>query len=253
MRTAFCAAVLSAASAFLSAACDLQRAPAPAIRAALTVADKGENAATTVFGVHDAVYCSVTTGGPHEIARLRAVWRATQVDGLAAGTEVASSDMPYAPDRRMHFWQMPHQQSWKPGAYEVALFLDERLDRTVPFQIDATHHADQAPALLHVRLADDAKGRRQTQVFRPSDTVYCVMLLNHAPPDTKVRTVFSVIDARPLAAGPAREWELAIGTNDLEFHFAGRPALPAGRFKADVYINGAHQKTLEFQVKPDPA
>ncbi|HMA34364.1 MAG TPA: hypothetical protein VKY74_07750 [Chloroflexia bacterium] len=97
----------------------------------------------------------------------------------------------------------------------------------------------------------DGKAVNPATTFGPNDTIHCVVQLANAPDDTKVKAVWTAVDA---ANGQVKdqkidETELATGSAPLNFSLAPSKPFPVGKYKVDLYLNGALNKTLTFDVQ----
>ncbi len=97
----------------------------------------------------------------------------------------------------------------------------------------------------------DNKATDTTTTFGPNDTFHCVVQLANAPDDTKVRVVWTAVDAGggQIKDQKIDEKELVTGSAPIDFTLAPNKPFPAGQYKADLYLNDKLNQTLNFQVQ----
>jgi hypothetical protein len=97
----------------------------------------------------------------------------------------------------------------------------------------------------------DNKATDNVTTFAPADTFHLVVQLANAPDDTKVKVVWTAVDAGggQIKDQKIDEKELTTGSAPIDFTLAPNNPFPAGKYKADLYLNNVLNKTLEFQVQ----
>jgi hypothetical protein len=117
-----------------------------------------------------------------------------------------------------------------------------------PAPANAEVYVDQ----IRMAKGDGGTPGETTTSFEPGDaTIYCILDLNKAKAGTGVRFIWKAVDAD----GSTNKiiGSLDYTTNSLENRVLGhltRPDdWPKGRYKVEVYINGAPDKTITFTVE----
>ncbi len=99
----------------------------------------------------------------------------------------------------------------------------------------------------------DGKAVEPTTTFGPSDTVHAVVDVANAPDDTKIKAVWTAVDAGNGQVKDQKIVEKEYLTKDIgasiDFTFVPDKPLPLGKYKADIYLNDKLDKTLDFEVK----
>jgi len=98
----------------------------------------------------------------------------------------------------------------------------------------------------------DGKATDVSTTFAPSDTpLHYVVTLGGAPDDTKVRTVWTIVDAGDGKYKDQKldESVLQSGSGVLNFTLAGTAEWPAGKYKVDLFLNDKLDRTAEFLVQ----
>ncbi len=104
--------------------------------------------------------------------------------------------------------------------------------------------------IADARLTKDEAGTQSTTTFRPEDVFYLKVGLANAPDDTKVKAVWTAIDAQDADPNTRLDdAELTSGSATLTFDLQNDQPWPAGSYKVDVYLNDKLDRTLEFNVE----
>lgn len=107
----------------------------------------------------------------------------------------------------------------------------------------------------NLRLARDEAGQQATTQFDPGDTFYLVGDLSNAPDDTKLKAVWTVVEADGVDPNTViQERELTAPSGPFWFSLSQESNLwPAGRYKAELFLNDELNQSLDFQVVAPPA
>lgn len=102
----------------------------------------------------------------------------------------------------------------------------------------------------------DGKAVDVTSTFAPTDTLHAVVQVANAPDDTKVKAIWTIVDA--VEEGGSQVKDTNVGEKEyvtkdigstIDFTFVPSQALPIGKYKVDIYLNDKLDRTLEFQVQ----
>jgi hypothetical protein len=102
--------------------------------------------------------------------------------------------------------------------------------------------------LDNVKLYQDPNRQTKTTSYAPGDTFYCILDLKNAPEDTKVKAVWSAVDA----SGDTQigEYELTNGSGVLTFQVTPpEGGWAKGNYKVVLSLNGKKKNTITFKVK----
>lgn len=88
---------------------------------------------TTTFAANDVFYCNVDLASAPDDTIVKAVWTATQVEGADANTKLDESELKSGTGV-LHF-KLSNQNAWPTGKYKVDLYLNDKLDRSVEFEV----------------------------------------------------------------------------------------------------------------------
>ncbi|NLG71597.1 MAG: hypothetical protein GX495_06100 [Chloroflexi bacterium] len=116
----------------VSAACSFNVSTAN-IREATMARDSEGAEPTTVFAPGDTFYLIVDLANAPDSTTVRADWTAVDVEGTEPnlfidGTELTSSDA-------ILTFNLTNDGLWPSGTYKVDLYLNDKLERTIEFQV----------------------------------------------------------------------------------------------------------------------
>jgi hypothetical protein len=98
----------------------------------------------------------------------------------------------------------------------------------------------------------DGKAIDPSATFAPSDTpLHYVVTLGNAPDDTKVKAIWTIVDAGDgnFKDQKLDETELQSGSGVLNFTLAGTQEWPTGKYKVDLFLNDKLDRTADFLVQ----
>ncbi len=95
------------------------------------------------------------------------------------------------------------------------------------------------------------EGKNPTTVYSPDATFHAMVDLKNAPDDTKLKAVWTVVDAQDLEKDmKITESEITSGDGLIHFQLENKEYLwPVGQYKVDIYMNDVLNKTLTFEVQ----
>ena len=95
------------------------------------------------------------------------------------------------------------------------------------------------------------EGNNPTTVYSQDAIFYAMVDLKNAPDDTKLKAVWTAVDAQDTEKNLAlTESEITTGDGLIHFQLENKEYLwPAGQYKVDIYLNDALDKTLTFEVQ----
>ncbi len=90
-----------------------------------------------------------------------------------------------------------------------------------------------------------------TTVFAPADTIHAVVKIADAPSGTRFKIVWLVDDVGDAAEPNTHiaDYELqAEGSRNLDFTLSPNNEWPAGRYRAEIYVNDSLAQTVRYNV-----
>lgn len=100
-------------------------------------------------------------------------------------------------------------------------------------------------------MATDEEGTNRTNAFGQDAVFYAMVDLKNAPDDTKLKAVWSVVDAEETDPNLLlNETEITSGDALVHFQLENTDYLwPKGQYKVDIYLNDTLDQTLTFEVQ----
>lgn len=113
-------------------ACEFSASTANIASAYLTT-DPKSNTQTTVFAPGDVFYCIVDLKNAPDDTQVKAVWTAVQAEGIDPNYYLYETSLTTG-DGTLTF-QLSNDYLWPAGRYKVDLYLNDKLDRTLEFEV----------------------------------------------------------------------------------------------------------------------
>ncbi len=117
----------------LALACNFSFSTAKIASAKLTT-DKEGTQETTVFAPDQTFYCIVNLANAPEATKLKAVWTAVEVEGKQPNLLIDQIETT-AGNQNVFAFSLSNDQLWPAGKYKVDLYLNDKLDRTLEFEV----------------------------------------------------------------------------------------------------------------------
>lgn len=117
----------------LALACNFSFSTARIVSAKLT-ADKSGAQETVAFAPDQTFYCIVNLANAPEDTKLKAVWTAVAVEGVQPNLLIDQTEA-VAGDQNVFTFSLSNDQLWPTGKYKVDLYLNDKLDRTLEFEV----------------------------------------------------------------------------------------------------------------------
>lgn len=100
-----------------------------------------------------------------------------------------------------------------------------------------------------VLTAENSATGAETTTFTPDQTFYAVVTLANAPDTTKVKAVWSTVDADGKATQMA-EKEIVGSASPIIFNAANNAGpWPAGNYRVEIFLNDKSNKVIDFSVQ----
>jgi uncharacterized lipoprotein YbaY len=99
-------------------------------------------------------------------------------------------------------------------------------------------------------MANDNQGANKTTVFSQDQVFYCIVQLANAPDDTTIKVVWYAVDAQDTEPNMLiDQTETTSGDAVIPFNLTNNGIWPLGTYKAEIYLNGTLDRTLDFEVQ----
>jgi hypothetical protein len=103
------------------------------IKDAQLSSDQEGSSITTTFAPTDTFYLNVSLANAPEDTVTKAVWYAVNVDGTDPNTKLNETPITHG-DGTLTF-KLGNDQGWPAGDYKVEIYLNDKLDRTLEFNV----------------------------------------------------------------------------------------------------------------------
>lgn len=105
--------------------------------------------------------------------------------------------------------------------------------------------------ITSAKMTVGGEGTQETTVFAPDQTFYCIVELANAPDDTRLKAVWTAVQVEGEAPNLLLdETEIITGDgNVITFKATNQGLWPVGKYKVDLYLNDALDRTLNFEVQ----
>ena len=104
-------------------------------------------------------------------------------------------------------------------------------------------------SIASAKMAADSNGTQETTVFSQDQTFYCIVELANAPDDTKVKAVWTAVNAEGQEPNLLIDQAEATGSGTLTFNLTNDQLWPVGTYKVDLYLNDTLDRTIQFEVQ----
>ncbi len=118
---------------FVNLACGFSASTASIKEAKMARDNDGAQPTTTFAPADTTFYCNVDLANAPDDTKIKAVWTAVQVDGADPNTLIDQSEITSG-SGALHF-KLANKGDWPMGKYKVDLYLNDKLDRSVDFQV----------------------------------------------------------------------------------------------------------------------
>ena len=113
-------------------ACEFSASTANITNAVMTKDQEGKTQ-TTVYAPTDAFYCIVSLANAPDDTKVKAVWTAVDVAGVAANTQILEIEMVTGLSKLT--FTLTNDNPWPAGKYKVDIQLNGTTAKTVEFQV----------------------------------------------------------------------------------------------------------------------
>jgi hypothetical protein len=268
--------------AFSIVACDALSGAPPTFIKNVVMARAVQGANIDPVGVSDTFapdapefHAVVTLQNAPKDTAIKAVWTAVDVGTAAApNTKINEAEVKADGSRNLDFKLGLVAQKWNAGLYQVELYVNDKLDRTLSFVVAGTAqqaglqaagtcppattqpHKDTgtiAQVIMTAKVDGNNEATDRTGEFLPNDVVYAVVAIKDTPPNTKFKVVFYAVDADgskicnvTLRVGEPEQ----VGDGTRNLAFSAKPSEPwkLGKYRVDVYVNNTLDHTTNYVV-----
>jgi hypothetical protein len=215
---------------------------------------------------------------------VKAVWIVVDVGDFAPpNTQVSETETDVEGSQNVDFMLQAGSGGFPPGAYQVDIYLNDNLDRTLNFSVvgegtstpeipiptlapvgscPALPTPDYQPSgfVRSIIMAQDTEGANfepvnPGRVFSPDATFHAVVTIENAPDNTEIMARWFVVDvggAEPCNTQIVQPFTLTTsGSRNLDLTLQPPPGAewPVGVYRVEVYTNGNLDLDVDFSVE----
>lgn len=103
------------------------------IKDARMALDYDGNNPSTLFTGEDTFYCVAELANAPDDTKVKAAWTVVQAEGVDPDTFIDETEL-VTGSGTLHF-ELSNQNLWPPGTYKVDLYLNDKLDQTLEFEV----------------------------------------------------------------------------------------------------------------------
>jgi len=169
-----------------TAAAPTQAAPSPlpttgsvpgeaSLTQAFMARDENGNDPTTRFTPQEVVYTIFTLETSQPVS-MKAVWVAKDAQGTPLNTVL--DELPFEMQGSAQNWVSytpTASDPWKPGRYQVELYINGGLAQAVDFTIEDVSSTGGSGSITNAFMSFDQNGNSPTTVYGPNDIFYCIV------------------------------------------------------------------------------
>jgi hypothetical protein len=232
----------------------------------------------------EVVHTVVTVADAPAGTSVKAVWIVVDVGDFAPpNTPVNETETDVEGSQNVDFILQAGSGGFPPGAYQVDIYLNDNLDRTLNFSVVGEGTSTPlipTPALAPVGscpplpppdyqpsgfvrsiiMAQDTQGANfepvnPGRVFSADATFHAVVTVENAPDNTEIMARWFVVDvggAEPCNAQIIQPFMLTTsGSRNLDFTLQPPPGAewPVGVYRVEIYTNGNLDLDVDFRVE----
>jgi len=208
---------------------------------------------TTVFAAEDQeIQLVVQVANAPDDTSVKAVWSIADVPGHEPSVLYESPITLNSGENIAHF-SLTNDQPWPAGSYKVDIYLNDKLDRTLEYQVEQPKV--KAPTVESATLARGSNQNEAvdpTNIFAPDDLeLHLVAKVADAVDGTNLKAVWQVVDVQDYEPQVIDEviYTLSGGENVADFTLSNDQPWPVGKYKVELYLNDALVETLEYEVQ----
>jgi len=231
--------------------------------------DENGEQTTTTFGQKDTFFLLGDLINAPSDTKLKAVWTAVEVKENPPDTLIDEKEL-VMDDGTFTFSLVNKNPLWPAGKFKVDLYLNDKLNQTIEFQVEQTEQVEvqptpqiqetpqtqispqTRPAFENVNIARDQEGIDATTVFSPQENFFLIANLTGASEaGAQVKVVWTVVKAE----GAASENHVIDTYEDIQKNGDFWVSLTSdagewlpGQYKAELSLDGTLVDTRNFIV-----
>lgn len=135
-----------------------------------------------------------------------------------------------------------------PGKYSAEVYLDDKLEKTVEFTVKASGPPSIGEAVTAKNLDEDYKPVDPTTVYDPTDVFYLSIQVKNLVAGSVVSVKYK-LDGTEYSDSDTTLTADKFGSGYYGFKLTAASEHPAGKYTAEISLDGKLVKTVKFEVK----
>lgn len=180
---------------------------------------------------------------------MKAVWIAKDAQGLALDTVL--EEYPFEKEGSGRNWVSytpDPDDPWKPGRYQVQLYVNDLLSQTLDFTIEEASQSSGAGSITSAFMSYDQGGVSPTTVFGRNDVFYCIVGYS-TNGLVSLRAEWYQDDTQAAQNTFIDSFTVDVsGTSSTWFSLSGGNWSP-GDYRLDLYVNDEYSTSVYFEVR----
>lgn len=211
--------------------------------------DEGGTQKTTAYTPTDKFFVIVELANAPDDTVTKAVWTGVELANGEKNVKLLENEFTSG-NKKIYFTA---SGDWAVGKYKVDIYLNDKLDRTLEFEVAAKEGAPPSSTasglIKNAYLSSDEAGQQETSVFGVSDTIYANIDAQDAPADIQIRADWYVVEAAGVEPNSFIDQAETIGTGTFTFNLSPANPWPIGKYRVEIYVNGELAITMEYEIQ----
>ncbi len=230
---------------------------------------------TTEFAPEDTFHLVVELDDPPDGTRAKAAWTAVDAGG-EKNVAIDDKEVTMTGVSNIINFTLTLPRPWPEGDYKVDLYVNDTLKRTLDFTVNAGVSSSGISATATPASSVGSTGSNAeitsavmatgfenneavgvTTTFPPeTDKLHCVLKVSNAADDTKVKAIWTAIDAKDAEGATYKNEKIlekggTVGDvgDIMDFTLTLPNDWPIGSYKVELYLDDVLEKTVNFEIK----
>lgn len=242
----------------ISVACGFNVSTAK-VSEAFTARDvNGVPEAATTFSQDEVFYLLVTLANAPDDTVTKAIWYAVDAEGADPNTELDQAEFKGGGETT---FELSNNNLWPVGTYKVELYLNDKLNQTLEFNVKGSQVENNQPAsgtASGVTITDAYTVRYKgedyvkTSVYSQEEVFFCKVELSDYQAGTVVKVTWVAVNAEGVDANFILYEAEATSTGSPEIQFVLENTTkpwPKGEYTVEISLDGEYQGQVDFSVE----
>jgi hypothetical protein len=210
---------------------------------------------TDVYATDEPFYLILDLANAPADTTSKAVWYAVNVEGVDPNTKIDEAEI--QGNGEITF-DLSNNGPWPIGAYQVEVYVNNALDRTLQFAVAENPAATSGSTggsssvdIIDAYTAREVNGSfEKTAVYSTDEAFHCVVVLNQVSPATNLKAEWKAVDVEGMAANSSLYTSEGTSQSDeLVFDLSNPNPWPVGKYMVELYLDDVSKGNVEFSVE----